>query len=110
MVEGENRDVVVNGLVDYRNLEGSEKLTFDHLMIGLITVMESALLSNDIGLLDDDQPDGFGHYLRTRLLPYRGMQEWWDDSKDMFSTTVNDWVAGQIERSDLESDFLGIKQ
>ena len=110
MVEGENKDVVIKGLVDYRCLNGSEKLTFDHLMIGLITVMESALLSNDMGLLDDDQPDGFGHYLRTRLLPYGGMQDWWVDSKDMFSSTVNDWVAGQIEQSDLESDFLGIKQ
>ena len=110
MVDGDNRDVVIKGLIDYNNLKGSEKITFDHLMIGLITVIESALLSNDMGLLDDDQPDGFGLYLRTRLLPYSGMQDWWIDTKDMFSPAVQSWVASQISKTDMKSDFLGIKR
>ena len=37
MVDGKNRDVIIKGLINYHSLKGSEILTFDHLMIGLIT-------------------------------------------------------------------------
>jgi hypothetical protein len=110
MVDGDNRDVIIKGLIDYNNLLGSEKITFDHLMIGLMTTIESAILSNDMGLLDDEQPDGFGHYLRTRILPYSGTQAWWTDTKDMFSPTVQNWVVSQIAKTDMESDFFCIKK
>lgn len=109
MVEGDNREIVIKGLIDYDNLKGSEKIAFDSLMLGLITVMEAALASNDMGLLDDEQPDGFAHYLRTRLLPYGGMRDWWEETKELFSSDVQGWVATQISRTDLDSDFLGIK-
>jgi len=109
MVEGDNRDIVIKGLIDYDNLKGSEKIAFDHLMIGLITVIESALISNDMGLLDDEQPDGFAYYIRTRLMPYSGMKDWWVDTKDLFSPAVQSWVAIQMSKTDMESDFLGIK-
>jgi hypothetical protein len=109
MVEGDNRDIVIKGLIDYDNIKGGEKIAFDNLMIGLITVIESALISNDMGLLDDEQPDGFGYYIRTRLLPYSGMKDWWVDTKDLFSPAVQSWVAVQISKTDMDSDFLGIK-
>ncbi|MBT5217869.1 MAG: hypothetical protein HOI35_09550 [Woeseia sp.] len=109
MVDGDNRDVIIKGLIDYDNLMGRDKITFDHLMIGLMTAIEAKIVSNDIGLLDDQQPDGFGLYLRTRLLPYGGMQAWWMDTKDLFSPIVQSWVASQIAKTDMESNFLGIK-
>ena len=109
MVEGDNRELVIKGLINYENLVGSEKFAFDNLMLGLITVVEAALASNEMGLLDDEQPDGFAHYWKTRLLQYSGTRVWWGDTKDIFAPEVQEWMATQISNTDLESDFLGIK-
>ena len=60
-------------------------------------------------LYENASPDGFGYYIRTRLLPYSGMIDWWADTKTLFSPIVQSWVAIQISKTDMESDFLGIK-
>ena len=109
LVEGDNRDIVIKGLIDYRNLKGADKLAFDSLMMGLMGMFEAALASSDVGLLDDEHPDGFACYLRTRMLPYNGMRDWWTDAKDIFGPDVQVWVATQISKTDVESDFFGTK-
>jgi hypothetical protein len=110
MIDGEHRDAVIKGLVRYDELVGSEKMTFDMLFLGLFTVIESALFSNDMQFLRDGTPDNFGYHLRTRLLPYSGTLSWWSDSKGVFPPEVQSWVESEISKADMNSDFFGIKK
>ena len=110
MVDGEHRDAVIKGLVNYDELVGSEKMTFDMLFLGLFTVIESALFSNDMQFLRDGTPDNFGYHLRTRLLPYSGTLSWWSDSKDVFPPEIQSWVESEISKADMNADFFGIKK
>ena len=110
MFDGDNRVVVIKGLGDYAGLTATEKIAFDSLMLGLMTVFEAALTSSDVGLLGDEQPDGFGYYFRTRFLPYPGTRDWWNEARNIFSPIVQEWVEAQIASTDMTSDFFGIKQ
>ena len=109
MIDGEHGKVVIKGLTQYEELVATEKVTFDMLMLGLFTVIEAALLSNDMELLRDETPENFGYYLRTRLLPYGGTLSWWSDSKGIFPAEVQGWIDNQIAKADKGSDFFGIK-
>jgi len=109
LVEGDNREIVIKGLIDYQNLRGADKFAFDSSMMGLLAMIEVALASRDIGLLDDEHPDGFAWYMRTRMLPYNGMRDWWADAKDIFGPDVQIWMDTQISETDTESDFFGTK-
>ena len=44
MVEGDNRDVIIKGLLNYDEMVGSERFTFDTMMLNFITVIEPAKL------------------------------------------------------------------
>jgi len=84
MAEESNRSSITRGLIDYRNLSGDEKLTFDSLMTSLLMIVSSSFMSNRANLLTDELFLGWSGYLQPRLFPYSGMREWWDESRHVF--------------------------
>jgi hypothetical protein len=109
MSEIENREIMMKGLLNYESLSGSDKLVFDSLMFGIFSTVEGAILSNEMELLHSQHTDGASFFLRSRLFPYKGTLSWWSDSKELFGTEVQDWMETQMEKSDINSDYFGIK-
>jgi len=109
MVENSNSEVILRGLLDYKNLVGQEKFTFDGLMGSLMFLVESSFISHDAKLLTDDTMENWGCFLRPRLLAYPGMRDWWADTKDIYVPQAQEWIDREIARTDVESDFWVIK-
>ena len=87
----------------------NSKFTFDNLMVGWLTLAESAFISQEVDLMDQDAMETWGFYLRTRYLAYPGMLKWWSETKGSFVPAAQLWVEEQIRRTDMNSDFWGIK-
>ena len=109
MVEHSNSEIILRGLVDYKSLRGHDKFTFDSLMGSLMVLVESSFISHGADLLSDETMENWGCYLRPRLLAYPGMRDWWSETKDIYVPPVQQWIDREIERTDIESDFWGIK-
>jgi hypothetical protein len=109
MAEESNRSSITKGLIDYRNLSGDEKLTFDSLMTSLLMIVSSSFMSNRANLLTDDLFSGWSGYLQPRLFPYPGMREWWDEARNVFIPEVQAWVDKEFAKADTDQDFWGIK-
>jgi len=108
MSEGENAEIILKGLRKFSDLEPREKYTFDSVMSGFFTLIESDFISNDAGLLRDETMENWSFLLRTRYLGYPGMQDWWQGSKQIYIKSVQDWVDHQIDLSDPKLDHWGI--
>ena len=109
MAEESNRSSITRGLIDYRNLSGDEKLTFDSLMTSLLMIVSSSYMSNRANLLTDDLFSGWSGYLQPRLFPYSGMREWWDEARNVFIPEVQAWVDKEFSKADMNQDYWGIK-
>ncbi len=109
MAEESNRSSITRGLIDYRNLSGDEKLTFDSLMTSLLMIVSSSFMSNRANLLTDELFSGWSGYLQSRLFPYSGMREWWDESRNVFIPEMQAWVDEEFSKADTKLDFWGIK-
>ena len=59
MAEETNRGSITRGLIDYRNLSGDEKLTFDSLMTSLLMIVSSSFMSYRANLLTDELFSGW---------------------------------------------------
>jgi hypothetical protein len=60
-------------------------------------------------LLGDETLENWAYALRTRLLPYAGVRDWWAEAKPIFASETRAWVDEQISATDTSSDLLGIK-
>ena len=109
MADSPNREIVLKALVGYEELGPPDKFTFDNLMVGWLTLAESAFISQEVDLMDQDAMETWGFYLRTRYLAYPGMLKWWSETKGSFVPAAQLWVEEQISRTDMNSDFWGIK-
>jgi hypothetical protein len=109
MAEGSNRSSITRGLIDYRNLSGDEKVTFDSLMTSLLMIVSSSFMSNKANLLTDELFSGWSGYLQPRLFPYPGMREWWDESRNVFIPEMQAWVDEEFAKADTNLDFWGIR-
>ncbi len=109
MSEGQNGEVVMNGLLNYDELKGREKLIFDNAMISWFTVISSALFAKERDLLDQEGTENLSYILRTRLFPYDGIHSWWSESKGMFRPDARRWFEQEMSKADKPSDFYGIK-
>jgi hypothetical protein len=109
MAEESNRSAIIRGLIDYRNLSGDEKLTFDSLMTSLLMIVSSSYMSNRANLLTDELFRGWSGYLQPRLFPYPGMREWWGESKGVFIPEMQAWVDKEFSKADRNQDYWGIK-
>jgi len=109
MAEETNRSSITRGLIDYRNLSGDEKLTFDSLMTSLLMIVSASFMSNKANLLTDELFSGWSGYLQPRLFPYSGMREWWDESRNVFIPEMQAWVDKEFSKADTNQDFWGIK-
>ncbi len=109
MLEGPNSDVILKGLVDFNGLTGREKYIFDGLMTSLITLVESSFISNEAQFVSDETMENWSFYLRTRYLSYPGWRDWWQETKQIYIPEAQSWFDRQLQRSDANSDFWGIK-
>lgn len=109
MAEKSNRSSITSGLIDYRNLSGDEKVTFDSLMTSLLMIVSSSFMSNKANLLTDELFSGWSGYLQPRFFPYSGMREWWDESRNVFIPEMQAWVDKEFSMADTDQDFWGIK-
>ena len=105
----ENREVLLRGLLSFKELDSRDKVTFDGLMGGLLTLCESIFMSTNARIVGDETMENIAFYLRTRLLVYPGMLEWWAQSKGSFVLESQRWIDLQIENADVDSDFWKIK-
>ena len=109
LTEESNPSVFLKGLMDYRALSKEEKVIFDSLLTGMLTLAESASISNSADLLSDETMENWAAYVRPRLLPYPGFRDWWEDSRGVFLKATTDWIDAEMAKVDPESDFWGIK-
>ena len=109
MIEGKNGDVIMNGLLNYDELRGRDKLIFDNVMNLWFTVIESALVSLDLDLIDEETTANLSYILRTRFFPYSGIHSWWSESKEMFPPEARRWFEQEMSKADMDADFYGIK-
>ena len=108
MAGGDNGAIILQGLGAFSDLEAREKYSFDSLMAGFITLVESSFISNDAELMSDETMENWSFVLRTRYIGYLGFQEWWRGSKKIYIQPFQDWMDRQIERSDSNLDYWGI--
>jgi len=104
-----SRSALARGLVDYRNLAGVEKITFDSLLAGLFAIVESSFISNSANLMTDELMAHWSEYLQPRLFAYEGMRDWWAESKSVYVPDVQAWIDTQIAGTDMGTDFWGIR-
>ena len=109
MIESENVDVIMNGLLSYDDLKGREKMIFDNVMTCWFGVAESALLSQDLEIVGDETAETLGYAFRTRFFPYTGIHSWWSDSKGVYPPEVQHWIEQEMTKADMSADFYGIK-
>ena len=109
MIEGDNGDVVIRGLLNYEDLQGREKLIFDSVIASWFTVVASALFSRGLGFFDDEHTKTLSNILHSRFFPYSGIHSWWRESKDMFSTETQNWFESEMAKADMSKDFFKIK-
>ncbi len=109
MIEGDNGDVIMDGLLNYEELTGRKKLVFDNVMYSWFTVIALALFLKERDLVDEESAENIGYILRTRVFPYSGIHSWWSESKDLFRSEARRWFEQEMAKADMESDFYGIK-
>ena len=109
MSEPANREIILKGLTGFGGLPGPDKYAFDNQLMGLFTLLESSIISNDAELILDESLENWSFVLRTRYLPYAGFIEWWESAEGTYLPQTREWVKRQIQRADSESDFWGIK-
>ena len=109
MIEGENVDVVMSGLLNYDELRGREKMIFDNVMTCWFGVAESALLAQDLDIAGDQTADTLMFAFRTRFFPYTGIHSWWSEAKGLYPPEVQQWIKREVDKSDMSDDFYGIK-
>jgi hypothetical protein len=109
MFSGRNGELIVLGMRNLSALSGAERLRFDHFMIGYLNSLEATIFSKGAFLLEDETLENWAYILRTRFLPYAGFRDWSDEAKPIFVPETRVWIDAQISRTDLSSDFLGIK-
>jgi len=97
MFGGQNIDLVISGTRDFKTLSGGDKLRFDHLMSAYFNAIESTIFSRNAFLLGDETLENWGHLLRTRMLPYAGVRDWWSEAKAIFAPETRAWVDEQID-------------
>ena len=109
MSDPANTATLLKGLIDFDALEPAEKMTFDKLMTGFVTLAESIFISAGARIVEDEQTENFAFYLRTRYFAYPGAHRWWEGAKGTFGVAAQDWVERQLRESDLDSDHWNIK-
>lgn len=109
MIEGDNGDAIIKGLLHYEELKGREKLVFDSVMASWFTVVASALFSKGLGFIDDEHAKTLGNILHSRFFPYSGIHSWWRESKDIFSSEAQRWFEEEMSKADMNADFFRIK-
>ena len=109
MIEGENGDAIINGLLNYEELQGREKLIFDSVIASWFTVVASALFSKGLGFFDDEHTKTLGNILHSRFFPYSGIHSWWQESKGIFSADAQNWFEQEMAKADMSRDFFRIK-
>ena len=105
IAEESNRSSITKGLIDYSNLSGDEKVTFDSLMTNTLMIVSSTFMSNKVNLLTDDLFSRWSGYLRPRFFPYPGKREWWDESRNIFIPEMQLWVENEFSKADKNRDF-----
>ena len=105
IAEASNRSAITKGLIDYSNLSGDEKITFDSLMTSLLMIVSASFMSNKANLLTDELFSGWSGYLQPRFFPYPGMREWWDESRNVFIPEMQAWVDKEFSKADTNQDF-----
>ena len=84
MIDAGNTPIILKGLESFESLTSEEKFNFDSLMLGLVSLIESELLSNRAQYLTDETMGNWSHYLQ-RYLVYPGWQDWWLLNKQSFA-------------------------
>ncbi len=110
MIEGDNGETIIRGLLNYENLQGREKLIFDSVISSWFTVVASALFSKGLGFFDDEHTETLRNILHSRFFPYSGIHSWWQESKGIFSTEAQLWFEKEMAEADMSQDFFRIKE
>ena len=84
MSEPANREIILKGLTGFGGLPGPDKYAFDNQLMGLFTLLESSIISNDAELILDESLENWSFVLRTRYLPYAGFIEWWESAEGTY--------------------------
>lgn len=105
----ENIDLIVSGMRDFAGISGGDRLRFDHLMMGYFNALEATIFSKHAYLVDDQTMNNWSYALRTRFLPYPGVRDWWKEAKPIFAPETRAWVDLQLEATDMDSDYVGLK-
>ena len=104
-----NIDLIVTGMRDFKSLSGGDRLRFDHLMLGYFNAIEATMFSKNAYLMGQETLENWSYAMRTRFLPYSGVRDWWSEAKGMMAPDTVTWVDEQLQATDTESDYWGIK-
>jgi hypothetical protein len=101
--------VVINGLLSYDSLEGTDRLQFDSVMQGYLNYIEATLSTAEDRLFDDRVFEEWGNFIQLRFAPYQGFREWWTLAQSTWPSHVVNFIDEQISLCNEKEDFYKIK-
>lgn len=108
MWSAENAELMISGLASFDSLSPVEKGRFDNLLANSFNNLEASALAQGEGLLDEVTMDNWSWYVRSHLLVYPGVREWWEVSNQLYPAEIRDWVNVQIAATRPTDDFYGL--
>jgi len=99
----ENAECVLKGLDNFRALSREEKYRFDNLLGGLVNLVETSVLSNDVDLIQDETMDAWANFLGPRYFEYPGMAEWWNEARMVYAPSTRAWMDREIKKACAEN-------
>ena len=72
-------------------------------------MVESSVIANAAELVKDETMDNQRYYIGTRFFAYQGARDWWEDSRAIYISELQDWFDDLIANVDRDLDFWGIK-
>lgn len=97
-----NVEVFEKGLTRFGELSRTERIRFDHFMLGYFNLVEMTIFYQRPKLLETDVIELWDAHWKGRFLHYPGVREWWLHSKDEFSEPMKQWYETQIQKRELD--------
>ena len=105
----ENADLMIKGFKDFELLRPEEKLRFEHLMANLFQYAEDSWNSAQVGLLRSESVDNWSWYLRYRIFPHNGAQQWWKRMNSAYGSEFRKWVDSILSEAESGYDPYSIQ-
>ncbi len=97
-----NVEIFEKGLTRFHELNRTERIRFDHFMMGYFNLVEMTIFYQRPKLLEADVISLWDEFWKGRFLRYPGVREWWRESQDAFSDPMKRWYQSQIDNDELD--------